>query len=134
VNPWKRLNKFNSDLVDILAPTRHNGRFAVSKGDKLIMAVLAPLLVIFFAFVIASLPRILGNGYVDKVVRVFLGELLITFLIFTVLAFIYCFFQPKWLEWLLETAVGKIVLVIEFIYLATFMVLIAGVMVNLLGK
>jgi hypothetical protein len=134
VNPWKRLNEFNSDLARLFALRKSNGRFEMSKTDRIIMLVLAPPLVVLFAFVRKSLVRQLGKGYLDLAVRFFLEELFITFLIFSVLAFVYCLFQPKWLERILESAVGKIVLVVEFIYLAPFIILLLSAVSGLVIK
>ncbi len=123
MNLWKRLNDFNSDLVKVFTPTKWNGRLLVSKADKAIMVVLAPLLIGFFMYVRGSLLEILGNGFADKAVRIFLEEMYLTFLAFVVLAFARCFLSFKWLDTLLATATGNLILAVELIYLSPFIIL-----------
>ncbi len=76
--------------------------------------------------------EVLGTAFADLAVRIFLEEMFITFSVFVLLAFTYCFVQPRWLETLLTTATGKLVFVIELIYLVPFVILILAAVLNLL--
>ena len=131
VNLWKKLNDFNSDVARIFTLTKWNGTLVVSKADKATMIVLAPLLIVFFCYVRSSLIEMLGHGFADVAVRIFLEEMYVTFLAFVLLAFIRCFLSFKWLDALLAIATGKLILVVELIYLSPFMILGLAAIVNL---
>lgn len=87
------------------------------------MICLAPALIAFFSYVRSGLIEMIGNGFADKAVRIFLEELYITFLVFIFLAFVFCFFRPLWLEKILTVSVKKLILVLQFIYVVPFILL-----------
>jgi len=120
---WKKLKQSNSDLAELFNLPKRDGRLAITKGERIAIICFAPILIVFFSYVRSGLIEMIGNGIADKVVRIFLEELYITFLAFVFLALILCFFRPLWLERLLMVSVRKLVLVLQFIYVLPFILL-----------
>ena len=107
---WKNLKKLNSDFAEMFNPAKRNGKLVLSKGDKILIVCFAPILIAFFTYIIFVVENLLGKGFVDNVVRIFLIELYISFLIFLLLALLVCFFRTRWLENLLATKLARLML------------------------
>ena len=132
--PWKKLKKINSDFAEMFNPAKWNGRLVLSKGDKILIVCFAPILIAFFTYVILVVEDLLGKGFFDRVVRIFLIESHVLFLIFLLLALLLCFFRPRWLENLLVTSAHKLALVIEVIYLSPYIILIVYAIYSYLAR
>ena len=131
---WKNLKKINSDFAEMFNPAKRNGRLVLSKGDKILIVCFAPILIAFFTYIIFVVEDLLGKGLVDNAVRIFLVELYVSFLIFLLLTFLLCFFQPRWLENLLAKSAHKLALVIEVIYLSPYIILIVYAIYSSLAR
>jgi hypothetical protein len=105
------LTKSNGTLAGLLDLSRHNGKLAMARGERILGIILAPVLILFFPHVRAGLVGMIGNGLVDIAVRIFLDEMYLRFALFAGLAFIWCLCRPRGIEWLLELSVRKLVLI-----------------------
>ena len=111
---------------------KRDGRIVMPRGERAVGIIFAPILIIFFSYVRTELVALIGHGLVDTAVRIFLEEMYVTFTLFTVLTFVWCIFQPRWIERLLEFSIRKLVLLFQTIMVVPYLILIAAAALNLL--
>lgn len=104
----------------------------MSKGERIVGGLFAPVLILFFSYVRVTLVSIMGNGLADVAVRIFLEEMYLVFIVFTGLAWVWCLFKPLWIERLLDFTARKLVLLFRIIMAAPIVILIAAAIFNLL--
>jgi hypothetical protein len=119
-------------LAELFNLSKQDGRLVLAKGERIIGIILAPVLIVFFSHARTGLLGMMGRGWVDVAVRIFLEEMFISFTLCVGLAFIWCLIRPRWIERLLEVSTRKLVLVLQVILTAPYLILIAAAVFNLL--
>lgn len=89
-------------------------------------------MIVFFTYVRSGLLDLIGDELMDTIVRVFLEELFLAFLLFSFLALVWFLFQPRWLEMLLELSVHKIVVLIQIMFASQCVLLVLAVAILML--
>lgn len=106
-------------------------RLSRKLGDRILICIFCSVLIVILGCFALGLHSWKVNTLSDQIIKICIFEIFFSFLLFSILGFLWGLAAPKWLEKILRKQSGKILLFIQSIAVGTILTIIYFILIGI---